>query len=115
MKALYDFFINLFTITNIWWLDVILFVIVNFIAYVVAFKLVGIIFDAIGCYESKTMSIVHWIIRFAVFVGITLVFGWISQFIKWFIALQWWAITLISIGVVALIVGIIVIVYKVKN
>lgn len=43
--------------------DTIIFAIIGFISFAIAFNVVGFIFGAIGKYDSRTMSDVHWGIR----------------------------------------------------
>ena len=58
------------SITGILWLDfIIYFVLESIIAYPVAFKLTGIIFEALDFYDSKIMSVVHWIIRILIIMS----------------------------------------------
>ena len=90
--------------------DTILFAIIGFISFAVAFGLVGQIFDALGFYDSDVMSGVHWIIRVVVFGTLTYLLVKLFQFIAWLISFPWW-VYLIALVVV---VFVIVIVYSIK-
>ena len=84
--------------------DGIIFFIVGLISFSVAFGLVGKIFDALGFYDSDLMSDVHWLIRVAVFGGLTYLCIKIVQFITWLLSFQWWVYVLAVTIVIAIIV-----------
>ena len=90
--------------------DTILFAIIGFISFSVAFGLVGIIFDGLGFYDSDIMSDAHWLIRVLVFGGLTYVGVKIAQFIKWLFSFQWWVYVIAGV----IFVGIIFLVYYIK-
>lgn len=91
--------------------DTILFTIIGFISFSIAFGLVGVIFDGLGFYDSDIMSDAHWLIRVSVFAGLTYVGVKISQFIKWLFSFQWWVYVIAG----TVIIGIIVLVYYLKH
>ena len=91
-------------------IDSIIFAIIGLIAFSIAFDLVGLIFDAIGLYDARIMSDVHWLIRVLVFGLITFILVKITQFIAWLCSFQWWVYVIAFV----LIVGILVLVYLVK-
>ena len=91
--------------------DTILFAIIGLFSFAIAFGLVGLIFDALGFYDSDIMSDAHWLIRVSVFAGLTYSGVKIAQFIKWLFSFQWWVY--IIAGVV--LGGIIVLVYYIKH
>ena len=77
----------------------------------VAFGMVGRIFDAIGIYDSDIMSDVHWLIRVSVFAGLTWLGVKIAQFIKWLFGFQWWVYVIAGV----VFIGIIILVYYIKH
>ena len=70
--------------------DSIIFAIIGVISFLVAFGIVGWIFDAIGIYDSDLMSGTHWLIRVLVFAGLTWLGVKIAQLIKWLFSFQLW-------------------------
>lgn len=91
-------------------IDSIIFAIIGLIAFSIAFDLVGLIFDAIGLYDARIMSDVHWLIRVLVFGLITFILVKIAQFIAWLCSFQWWVYVIAFV----LIIGILVLIYLVK-
>lgn len=91
--------------------DTVLFAIIGFISFAIAFGLVGIIFDGLGFYDSDIMSDTHWLIRVAVFAGLTYVGVKITQFIRWLFSFQWWVYVIVGI----VFAGIIILVYYIKH
>ena len=92
-------------------IDTIIFAIINLIALTIALDLVGLIFDAIGMYDSRIMSDVHWSIRVLVFAGLTWLGVKIAQFIRWLCGFQWWVYVIAFV----IIIGILVFIYWIKH
>ena len=63
--------------------DTIIFAIIGVISGSIAFGVVGMLFDAIGKYDSKSMSDVHWGVRVFIFVLLTFILVKIAQFFRW--------------------------------
>jgi hypothetical protein len=63
--------------------DTIIFAIIGVISGSIAFGVVGMLFDAIGKYDSKSMSDVHWGVRVFIFVLLTYIFVKVAQFFRW--------------------------------
>ena len=91
-------------------IDSIIFAVIGVISFLVAFGIVGWIFDAIGRYDSDLMSDTHWLIRVLVFIALTWVGVKIAQAIKWFFSFQWWVYVIAGV----VFVGIIILVYYIK-
>ena len=91
--------------------DSIIFAIIGIISFLVAFGIVGWVFDAIGKYDSDLMSGTHWLIRVLVFVGLTWVGVKIAQLIKWLFSFQWWVYVIAGV----VFVGIIILIYYIKS
>lgn len=91
--------------------DTILFAIIGVISFAIAFGLVGVLFDALGFYDSDIMSDAHWIIRVVVFAGLTYVGVKVAQFIRWLFSFQWWVYAIAGI----VFVGIVVLIYYIKH
>ena len=64
-------------------IDGIIIAFIGFLSFLVAFGLVGVIFNSIGKYDSKNMSDAHWAIRLMVFLGLTFIFVKMAQFFAW--------------------------------
>lgn len=77
----------------------------------IAFGIVGLIFDAIGIYDSDLMSDTNWLIRVLVFAGLTWVGVKIAQLIKWLFSFQWWVYVIAGV----VFVGIIIFIYYIKS
>ena len=106
MSAILDLISNFIEITGNSIADNIILAVIGVISFMVAFGIVGMIFDVLGVYDSDLMSDCHWIVRIIVFVVLSTVCIGIAKFIAWLCSFQWWVylITLIVIvGVVVLI------------
>ena len=91
--------------------DSIIFAIIGVISFLVAFGIVGWIFDAIGIYDSDLMSDAHWLTRVLVFAGLTWLVVKIAQLIKWLFSFQWWVYVIAGV----IFVGIIILIYYIKS
>ena len=91
--------------------DSIIFAIIGAISFMIAFGIVGLIFDALGFYDSDLMSDTHWLIRLLVFVGLTWLGVKIAQLIKWLFSFQWWVYVIAGV----VLVGIIILIYYIKS
>ncbi|MBR5137442.1 MAG: topoisomerase DNA-binding C4 zinc finger domain-containing protein [Clostridia bacterium] len=91
--------------------DSIIFAIIGTISFLVAFGIVGWLFDAIGRYDSDLMSDAHWIIRVLVFAGLTWLGVKIAHLIKWLFSFQWWIYVITGV----VFVGIIILIYYIKS
>ena len=89
-KQIIDFIGELVSISGNSTVDSIIFAIIGVISFMIAFGIVGLIFDAIGIYDSDLMSDTHWFIRVLVFAGLTWVGVKVAQLIKWLFSFQWW-------------------------
>ena len=111
MSGFLDFISNFIEITGNSTADSIILTIIGLIAFLVAFGFVGMIFDALGIYDSDLMSDTHWIVRVIVFLVLSIICIEIAKFIKWLFSFQWW-IYLIA-GIV--LIGIIILVFVIKH
>ncbi len=91
--------------------DSIIFAVIGAISFLVAFGIVGWIFDATGRYDSDLMSDTHWLVRVVVFAGLTWLGVKIAQLIKWLFSFQWWVYVIAGV----VFVGIIILVYYIKH
>ena len=110
-KQIIDLIGELVSISGNSTVDSIIFAVIGAISFLVAFGIVGWIFDATGRYDSDLMSDTHWLVRVLVFAVLTWVGVKIAQAIKWLFSFQWW-VYLIA-GVVF--IGIIILVYYIKH
>ena len=110
-KAIIDLIGELVEISGNSTIDTIIFAIIGAISLSIAFGLVGIIFDALGFYDSDLMSDTHWSIRVLVFVGLTWLGVKIAQLIKWLFSFQWWVYVIAGV----VLIGIIILIYYIKS
>ena len=111
MSDFLDFISNFIEITGNSTADSIILAIIGLIAFLVAFGFVGMIFDALGFYDSDLMSDTHWIVRVIVFLGLSFICIEIAKFIRWLFSFQWWIYLIAGI----LLIGIIILVFVVKH
>ena len=88
MSDFLDFISNFIEITGNSTADSIILAIIGLIAFLVAFGFVGMIFDALGFYDSDLMSDTHWIVRVIVFLGFSFICIEIAKFIRWLFSFQ---------------------------
>ncbi len=112
MRELLDIISNYIEITGNSDLDSILIALIGLISFSIAFGIVGLIFDALGFYDSDIMSDVHWSIRFIVFLGLAYLLIIIAKWIGILFSFQWWVYLLAGLFLVAIIVIISIIKYK---
>lgn len=110
-KQIIDLIGELVSISGNSTVDSIIFAIIGVISFLVAFGIVGWIFDAFGRYDSDLMSDTHWLIRVLVFAGLTWVFVKIAQLIKWLFSFQWWLYVIAGV----VLIGIIILIYYIKS
>jgi len=91
--------------------DTILFLVIGFFSFSVAFGFVGKIFDFLGYYDSDLMSQVHWILRVLIFVALTFILIWLFKFVDWLLSFQWWVYLIIAI----LIIGVVVLIHVLRH
>lgn len=111
MKNIFDLLSEFIQITGNSTVDNVIVSIIGIVSFLVAFGFVGMIFDALGIYDSDIMSDVHWSVRLIVFLSLSAACIGLARFIKWLFSFQWW-IYLIA-GIV--LVGIIILVYYLKH
>ena len=70
-KQIIDLIGELVSISGNSTVDSIIFAIIGVVSFMVAFGVVGWIFDAFGRYDSDLMSGLHWFFRVLVFAGLT--------------------------------------------
>ena len=110
-KQIIDLIGELVSISGNPTIDSIIFAVIGVISFMVAFGMVGRIFDAFGKYDSDLMSDVHWLIRVLVFGCLTWLGVKIAQLIKWLFSFQWWVYVIAGV----VFIGIIILVYYIKH
>lgn len=110
-KAIIDLIGELVSISGNSTVDSIIFAIIGVISFMIAFGIVGLIFDALGFYDSDLMSDTHWSFRVLVFAVLTWVGVKIAQLIKWLFSFQWWVYVIAGV----VLVGIIILIYYIKS
>lgn len=115
MSGFLDFISNFIEITGNSTADSIILTIIGLIAFLVAFGFVGMIFDALGIYDSDLMSDTHWIFRVIVFLGLSFISIEIAKFIKWLFSFKWWIYLIAGIVLIEIIVLVFVIKHKIMK
>ena len=115
MSGFLDFISNFIEITGNSTADLIILTIIGLIAFLVAFGFVGMIFDALGIYDSDLMSDTHWIVRVIVFLGLSFICIEIAKFIKWLFSFKWWIYLIAGIVFIEIIVLVFVIKHKIMK
>ena len=110
-KQIIDIIGELVSISGNSTVDGIIFALIGVIAFSIAFGIVGLLFDAIGIYDSDLMSDTHWFIRVLVFAGLTWIGVKIAQLIKWLFSFQWWVYVIAGV----VFIGIIISIYYIKS
>ena len=90
MNQVMEFISNVCPITGNGFIDTILFAVITFLAFKVAWMGVGAFSDGTGIHNSAVMSGIHWLIRFAVFLGLLSLSIGIVQLCRWMNTWQWW-------------------------
>jgi len=115
LSGFLDFISNFIEITGNSTADSIILTIIGLIAFLVAFGFVGMIFDALGIYDSDLMSDTHWIVRVIVFLGLSFICIEIAKFIKWLFSFQWWIYLIAGIVLIGIIILLFVIKHRIMN
>lgn len=111
MSEFLDFISSFIEITGNSVVDSIIIAIISIIAFLVAFGFVGMIFDALGLYDSDLMSDTHWSVRVIVFIGLTFICIGIAKFIKWLFNFKWWIYLIVGI----MLIGVIILVFIIRH
>ena len=99
-----DFISNFIEISGNQTIDTILIGVISILSFLIAFGIVGKIFEAIGIFDSSIMSGVHWTIRVIVFFGLVFIFTLIAKFFAFIFGLPWWVLVIIGFLIAAIIV-----------
>lgn len=110
MGQFLDFISNFIVITGNDTADGIILVVIGILAFLYAFGIVDAIFDFLGVYNAGLMSGVHWIVRVAVFLGLSLLCIGIAKIVAFLCSFQWWVYLII--GLLAVTAAILIIVLK---
>lgn len=105
-----DFISSFIEITGNSVVDSIIIAIISLIAFSVAFGFVGMIFDALGLYDSDLISDAHWSVRIIVFIGLTFICIKIAKFIKWLFNFKWWIYLIVGM----MFIGVIILVFTIR-
>ena len=112
MGGFLDFISNFIEITGNPVADTIILSVIGVIAFVAAFGIVGMIFDALGFYDSDLMSGVHWTIRIVVFLGLSFACIWLAKLIRLLFSFQWWVYLIAGLLLIAGIILVFVLRHK---
>lgn len=104
MSNLFEIITKFIEITGNSTTDGILLTIIGILSFLVAFGAVGMIFDAIGMYDSDLMSGCHWFIRLLVFLALSAVCIGVFKFFAWLASFQWWVYAIVFIVIICLVV-----------
>ena len=111
MSSVLDLISNFIEITGNSVADNIILAVIGVISFLVAFGIVGMIFDALGFYDSDLMSDCHWIVRIIVFLVLSFICIGVARFIAWLCSFQWWVYLIAGI----LIIGIVILIHVLKH
>ena len=103
MASFFDLISNLVPITGNPIADSILFALINIVTFAIAWYITGLIAELIG-YDPNGMSLVHWIVRIALYLGLLFLFAGAVKLIRWFLSFEWWVYIIIAL-VMSLIAG----------
>lgn len=112
MRGMLSFIFDILTdplglpICALW--EYIILLIINGIAYAVAYSIVGDMYSFSGISSSTAGKVLHWIIRFIVFVIIWAITYVVIVLVKWITA--HWVIALSVLGGILLLTGVIAVV-----
>ena len=115
MNSIIDIISTICPITGNGVIDTILFATITFIAFKVAWTLTGAFADSLGNHDSGTMSLLHWIIRILVFVGLLSVILGIVHFIRWLLSWPWWGYLIFGVSFLMIAVGIFAFIFLKKR
>lgn len=115
MGQFLDFISNFIVITGNDTADGIILTVIGILAFLYAFGIVDAIFDFLGFYNAGLMSGAHWIIRIAVFLGLSLLCIGIVKIVAFLFSFQWWVYLIVGLVAAAVIILIIVLKKRFKN
>lgn len=103
-KLIIEIISNFYSITGNQEIDSALFFTAATISFLIAFNLVGLLFDALGFYDSGIMSDTHWTIRVLVFIALTWLFKKSFEFLNWLFSFSWWVYAIAIVIIIATII-----------
>lgn len=103
MRNLFEIITEFVEITGNTTVNGILLTIIGILSFLIAFGVVGMIFDAIGMHDSDLMSNCHWFIRLLVFLALSALCIGIFKFFAWIVSLQWWTYIIVFIVIICLV------------
>lgn len=115
MSGFLNFIFSFIEITGNSTADLIILTIIGLIALLVAFGFVGMIFNALGIYDSDLMSDTYWIARVIVFLGLSFIYIEIVKFIKWLFGFVWWIYLIAGIVPIEIIILLFVIKHRIMK
>lgn len=105
MSGFLDFISNIVPITGDSLVDSILFGVIGLIAFGVAWYITGLIAVLIG-YDPNGMSLVHWIIRIAIWLGLLWLISAVVSLVRWLFSFEWWVYIIIGCSLLLITGGI---------
>ena len=116
MGGFLDFISSIVPITGNSFVDTILFGLIGVVAFVAAWIITGLLAELVG-FDSNGMSLLHWVVRIAIWLGLLFVVSLIVSFIRWLFSFEWWVyiILCVSLSLVASRVIALSVVLKKKN
>lgn len=104
METLYNIVTEFIEITGNTLIDNILLWGIGILSFSIAFGIIGMIFDAIGIYDSDIMSDCHWLVRLCVFLGLSWLCIEVAKFINWLFSFQWWIYLIFGVILIAIVI-----------
>lgn len=112
MDIILEILSNFITITGNSVIDGIILAIIGLISFFVAFGVVGVIFDAIGLYDSDIMSGVHWIVRIIVFLMLSAVCIAVAKLVVLLLSFYWWVYVIVFVIILSIVISVYIIKHK---
>ncbi len=76
---------------------------------------VGAFSDGTGIHNSTAMSGIHWLISFAVFLGLLSLSIGIVQLCRWMSTWQWWHYLILAVAIVSVGAGIALLIFFINK
>ncbi len=106
MGGILDFISSIVPITGNSVIDTILFAVIGTVAFVGAWIITGSLAELIG-FDPNGMSLIHWIVRVAIWLGLLFIVSLIVSVIRWFFSFEWWVYIIIGVSLALIACGVI--------
>ena len=114
MSGFLDFVSNIVPITGNSVVDSVLFALIGLASFAVAWYITGLLASLVG-FNPNGMSLIHWIVRISVWLGLLFIISLIVSFIRWLFSFEWWVYLIILFSLLLLSGGIIALCIALKK